>query len=51
MFEDKKGAERDPDARKKDYDVKVNHVETRKIGEDGVTGTSRNTTSITGDDS
>ena len=34
----------------KDHDVTVRHVETRKIGEDGVAGASRNTTLLTGDD-
>jgi len=50
MFEDKKGSELIRMHAQKDYDVTVHHVETRKIGEDGVPGTSRDTTLITGDD-
>ena len=50
MFEDKKGSEMIRMHAQKDYDVTVHHVETRKIGEDGVAGASRNTTLITGDD-
>jgi type VI secretion system secreted protein VgrG len=51
MFEDKKGAELIRMHAQKDYDVTVHHVETRKIGEDGVMGPSRDTTLLTGDDS
>ena len=50
MFEDKKGSELIRMHAQKDYDVTVHHVETRKIGEDGVSGASRDTTLITGDD-
>jgi type VI secretion system secreted protein VgrG len=50
MFEDKKGFELIRMHAQKDYDVTVHHVETRKIGEDGVPGTSRDTSLITGDD-
>ena len=38
MFEDKKGSEKIRMHAQKDYDVTVHHVETRKIGEDGVSG-------------
>jgi len=51
MFEDKKGSELIRMHAQKDYDVTVHHVETRKIGEDGVSGASRDTTLLTGDDS
>jgi len=51
MFEDKKGSELIRMHAQKDYDVTVHHVETRKIGEDGVMGPSRDTTLLTGDDS
>ncbi|HEX2631951.1 MAG TPA: type VI secretion system tip protein TssI/VgrG, partial [Bradyrhizobium sp.] len=51
MFEDKKGSELIRMHAQKDYDVTVHHVETRKIGEDGVIGPSRDTTLLTGDDS
>jgi type VI secretion system secreted protein VgrG len=50
MFEDKKGSELIRMHAQKDYDVTVHHVETRKIGEDGVMGASRDTTLLTGDD-
>jgi len=50
MFEDKKGSELIRMHAQKDYDVTVHHVETRKIGEDGVSGASRDTTLLTGDD-
>lgn len=50
MFEDKKGSELVRMHAQKDYDVTVHHVETRKIGEDGVSGASRDTTLVTGDD-
>jgi type VI secretion system secreted protein VgrG len=50
MFEDLKGSEKIRLHAQKDYDVTVHHVETRKIGEDGVSGASRNTTLISGDD-
>jgi type VI secretion system secreted protein VgrG len=50
MFEDKKGSELIRMHAQKDYDVTVHHVETRKIGEDGVAGASRDTTLLTGDD-
>src|SRR5258705_516971 len=50
MFEDLKGSEKVRLHAQKDHDVTVRHVETRKIGEDGVTGASRNTTLLTGDD-
>ena len=51
MFEDKKGSELIRMHAQKDYDVTVHHIETRKIGEDIVAGTSRDTTLISGDDS
>jgi type VI secretion system secreted protein VgrG len=51
MFEDKKGSELIRMHAQKDLDITVHHVETRKIGEDGVSGTSRDTTLLTGDDS
>ena len=50
MFEDLKGSELIRMHAQKDYDVTVHHVETRKIGEDGVAGASRNTTLLSGDD-
>jgi type VI secretion system secreted protein VgrG len=50
MFEDLKGSELIRMHAQKDYDVTVHHVETRKIGEDGVAGASRDTTLLTGDD-
>lgn len=50
MFDDKKGQELVRMHAQKDYDVTVHHVETRKIGEDGVSGASRKTTLVTGDD-
>jgi type VI secretion system secreted protein VgrG len=50
MFEDLKGSEKIRLHAQKDYDVTVHHVETRKIGEDGVSGASRNTTLLSGDD-
>ena len=50
MFEDLKGSEKIRVHAQKDYDVTVHHVETRKIGEDGVAGASRNTTLLSGDD-
>jgi type VI secretion system secreted protein VgrG len=50
MFEDKKGSELIRMHAQKDYDVTVHHVETRTIGEDGVSGASRDTTLLTGDD-
>jgi type VI secretion system secreted protein VgrG len=50
MFEDLKGSELIRMHAQKDYDVTVHHVETRKIGEDGVSGASRDTTLLTGDD-
>jgi len=50
MFEDLKGSELIRMHAQKDYDVTVHHVETRKIGEDGVAGASRDTTLVTGDD-
>lgn len=51
MFEDKKGDELIRMHAQKDLDITVHHVETRKIGEDGVAGASRDTTLLTGDDS
>ena len=50
MFEDLKGSEKIRVHAQKDHDVTVHHVETRKIGEDGVAGASRNTTLLSGDD-
>ena len=50
MYEDKKGSEKIGVHAQKDLDVVVHHVETRKIGEDGVMGASRSTTLLTGDD-
>jgi type VI secretion system secreted protein VgrG len=50
MFEDKKGSELIRMHAQKDLDITVHHVETRKIGEDGVSGASRDTTLLTGDD-
>jgi type VI secretion system secreted protein VgrG len=49
-FEDKKGSEEIVLHAQKDYNVTVHHVETRAIGEDGVSGASRMTQLITGDD-
>src|SRR5262249_52445802 len=51
MFEDLKSQELIRMHAQKDLDITVHHVETRKIGEDGVSGTSRDTTLLTGDDS
>jgi type VI secretion system secreted protein VgrG len=50
MFEDKKGSEQIRMHAQKDLDITVHHVETRKIGEDGVAGASRDTTLLTGND-
>ena len=51
MFEDKKSSELIRMHAQKDLDITVHHVETRKIGEDGVAGNSRDTTLLTGNDS
>jgi type VI secretion system secreted protein VgrG len=50
MFEDKKGSEQIRMHAQKDLDITVHNVETRKIGEDGVAGASRDTTLVSGDD-
>jgi type VI secretion system secreted protein VgrG len=50
MFEDKKDSEFIRMHAQKDHKVTVRHIETRKIGEAGVSGASRETTLVTGDD-
>jgi type VI secretion system secreted protein VgrG len=50
MMEDKKGQELIRMHAQKDYDVTVHHIETRTIGEDFVSGASRSTTLLSGDD-